>query len=70
MSCFYTNGSVFCPKCPARFRKTKPDERVGVRLECVESNYHGCSVDHALCPECETYFSISYKVDDITELDW
>lgn len=66
---FDTNGPVYCPKCPPRFRKSKPDQRVGVHLDCTETNYSGCGVDFGECPECGKRFQVSYKVNEITEIE-
>jgi hypothetical protein len=64
---FNSTGPHYCPECKPVFRvpKNKPRVRVGVRLELVESNYSGLSVDMATCPECGRGYSISYKVDRI-----
>ena len=70
---FNSAGPIFCRVCKPVFRRKKPEERVGVRLELVEDNYSGCGVDIASCPECKNIFQISYKVDEITKLnpkDW
>jgi len=65
---FYTNYPVYCPDCPPKFLKSKPDQRVGVHLECTVHNYSGCSVDFGECPECGKRFQITYKVDAIVQL--
>jgi len=66
---FYTYDRVYCPECPPVFHRVRTEEQVGPTLDCVESNYSGCCVDHAQCPKCEKYFSISYKVDAIEEIE-
>jgi hypothetical protein len=67
MSVFYTHKQVFCPVCPARFHRKNPERRVGVTMDCVESNYSGCMIDIAECTECGKTFQVSYKVDKISE---
>lgn len=69
---FNSTGPHYCPVCPPTFRhpKNKEPVRTGVRLELSESNYSGCGVDIAQCPECKKYFQISYKVDKITEVNF
>lgn len=62
---FNTNDNVYCPVCTPRFSISKPEMRVGVVMECIVSNYSGCSVDIAECPECKGQFQVSYKVDSI-----
>ena len=38
-------------------------------LELVRDNYSGTGVDIARCPTCKRLFQISYKVDEIMEID-
>ena len=65
---FYTNDKVFCPVCEPIYHRKIKDKIVGPILECIETNYHGCGVDHAECPKCKKFFSVSYKVDTIEEI--
>jgi hypothetical protein len=66
MSEFYLNGPVWCPNCEPRFNKH--GERVGEHLACMVRNYSGCAVDFGSCQECDKRFQVSYKVDEITEI--
>jgi len=65
---FTHGGEVECPNCPPAmypgyWRKSRPI------LNCIVSNYSGCSVDIGNCPECGKSFFISFKVDEITKAD-
>lgn len=60
---------VFCPNCEPVFRKSKPDQRVGVQMECIESNYSGTGTDRFECRVCEKQFFVTYKVDKITPIE-
>ncbi len=64
---FY-NQTIYCPICP--MWKTKRGETVGEQLDLSESNYSSCGVDICYCEKCKKYYQISYKVDEITQLDW
>jgi hypothetical protein len=63
---FHSTGPHFCPRCPEV--RNRRGERVGVRLDLIESNYSGCGVDIACCPQCEKRYQISYCVRSIDEL--
>lgn len=67
MNGFNTNEPVYCPVCEPRYVNRGRD-RCGVHLQVTVSNYSGCSVDIAECPECQRLFQVSYKVDAIQEL--
>ncbi len=56
---------AFCPKCEPLFRRSKPTEQVGVRLERFETNYSGTGCDLGHCPDCEKIFIVSYKIDTV-----
>ncbi len=56
---FYTNDHIECPDCKSKGFRRPP------LLECVDSNYSGCSVDMATCQECGHGFEVSYAVKDI-----
>lgn len=58
---------ILCPVCPTVYnKKHKPTD--ATKLELIESNYSGCGVDIAECPQCKKVFQISYKVDEINEV--
>lgn len=61
-------ATIFCPECPPVFRKSKPEERCGCVLIEIERNYSGCGVDIYECPNCNSRFQISYKVDEILKI--
>lgn len=62
MSLFNETGPHFCPECPPTYRRPKDREQVreGARLQLSESNYSGCGVDMANCPECGRGYEIQY----------
>lgn len=67
---FYTNNSVFCPKCEPVYVKSKFGvHRIGLHLDCIIENYSGCSVDIGECPRCGRRFQVSYRVDKIVEIE-
>lgn len=39
------------------------------QLNIIERNYHGCGVDIAFCDNCQRTYQISYKIDQITEIN-
>jgi hypothetical protein len=65
----------FCPNCkPVYVFKRPPsyyreEVQVGVMLETTSSNYSGCGVDICVCPECKQRFQVSYKIDEIKQID-
>ena len=65
---FYTCAPC-CPVCPEEHVKTARWERIRApKLVLSESNYSGCGVDIAYCPNCGHEFQVSYKVDEITDV--
>ena len=57
----------FCPNCSQQVNnKGIP---VGVRIETIYNNYSGVYCDICKCPECGKKFWVSYKVDEITEME-
>jgi len=64
---FNITGPHHCPKCPPVINKN--GRRIDQPLELVRDNYSGCGVDIAHCPTCEANFQISYKVDEIQEIN-
>jgi len=61
------NGQpIYCPHClPGPY----VSNIMGVELELIERNYSGCGVDIAYCPRCKKGYQISYKVDEIEEVE-
>lgn len=59
---------VFCPNCEPVFRKSKPDQRVGVNMVCID-NCHDTDTDEFECPVCEKRFFVTYKIDKITPIE-
>jgi hypothetical protein len=51
-----------CPHCPH-------DRRGGVELTVDADNYSGCGVDICHCPECGRVYQVSYKIDNISEVE-
>lgn len=66
---FYTNETVYCPVCLPLMGLSNPPKRIGVVLDCIESNYSGCCVDIAECPQCKNVFEVTYKVDSIKKVN-
>jgi len=60
----YYNQMISCPNCPKRFNKR--EEQIGEWLALVESD---CVVDICKCRTCKKTFEVSYKVDQVTELE-
>lgn len=60
---------VFCPNCAPTFHRVNTEKRVGVRMECTESNYSGTDADLFHCSKCDKKFFVTYKVDTITEIE-
>lgn len=65
---FDVTGPHWCPKCPA-IHAGKSGRRIDPPLVEVASNYSGTGVDIASCPRCDKSFQISYKVDEIVEIE-
>lgn len=63
---FYTFDPVWCQNCPALYVR---GIQVGVQLICTVRNYSGCSVDFGECPECGKRFQVSYKVNEVIEIN-
>lgn len=61
--------TIFCPECSPVFVKSKPEQRCGVVLTEIETNYSGCGVDIYECKKCNGRFQVSYKVDQILKID-
>lgn len=61
---FHSTGPHYCPACPTVVNKRGRTMNEPLRL--LESNYSGCGVDMASCPECGKVWEISYKVDRMT----
>ena len=66
----------FCPKCKPIYYREKVQgiapcglKQVGVMLETTSSDYSGCGVDICFCPECKQKFQVSYKIDEIKQID-
>ena len=57
---------IECPKCP---KKETKRGFFGVSMNEIESNYSGCGVDIYECPQCNKKFQVSYKVDQIIEIE-
>lgn len=55
-----------CPECPPDVRRSGRVARP--RLNISDTNYHGCGVDIATCPDCGKTFTISYKIDKIERI--
>lgn len=64
---FESTGPHHCPVCPPVLNKRQ--RRIDRPLQLVVRNYSGCSVDIAQCPECQRRFQISYKVDEIRDIE-
>ena len=69
---FYSTEPHYCPKCLPKEIKTRSGKIRIERnyLELVEENYSGCGTSIAQCQICRTCFEISYKIDEVRELDW
>jgi hypothetical protein len=69
------NLDKFCPNCdPVYVFKRPPsyykeEVRVGVKLVTESSNYSGCGVDICSCLKCGKTFQVSYKIDEIIEVE-
>jgi hypothetical protein len=57
-----------CPVCPIVLNR-RGNKINYAQLILIESNYSGCGVDIAECPNCKKVFQISYKIDEIQEVN-
>ena len=57
-----------CPQCPKV--ETRRGDLRGVTLELIYDNYSGCGVDICRCPQCGKDFQVSYKIDEIIEINF
>lgn len=61
---------ILCPACPQETKIIRGREvLIGKDLDIIETNYSGCGVDIAFCETCQKKYQISYKVDQITEVE-
>lgn len=66
---FEVMGLHYCPTCPPEWIGKNKDRRGDPPLEVVTTNYSGTGVDIVRCPACGKRFQVSYKIDQITELE-
>jgi len=63
----FIGQTIRCPHCVQsdKFHLHSTFKGFVPLLECVESNYSGCSVDVARCPECGKGYQVSFTIQEV-----